>query len=105
MAKAGRLDGVVVGGNGSVTIKMTHGEAPLPASWQGESMVFASKSEFVDAMEEIESRISGQDLALIQAASAYKADPSMKATFVLKCTDKEARIDLTGDVKVITVEG
>lgn len=104
MAKAGRLDGVTVVPGGSITLKFTQGDAPLPASWQGESLVFASEAEFVAAMQEIETRISGQDLALIQAASAYKSDPALKATFVSKCLDKEARLDLTGDVKVITVE-
>lgn len=105
MPKAGRLDGVTVVPGGSVTIKITAGEAPLPATWQGESVTYASEEAFVLAMQELEARFTGQDLAMIQAAAAYKADPTLKATFAAKCVDKECRLDLTGDAKVITVEG
>lgn len=102
MAKSARVDDVIVA-DGTVAVKYTQGDYPLPAEWQGEGLTFHSHEAMVAALADVEERFSGQDLVLLQLAVALKKDPSLKAGFLSAAKGKTATVDLTGLAAAISL--
>ena len=102
MSKATRIEDVEFDSNGAVHVKFTRGEVPLPPTWGGESLEFASREAFAAALADAEERVS-HDLGMIQCAVGYKADSTLGATFKSKVKGKTATLDLTGLTSAITL--
>lgn len=103
--KASRLDGVVDHPDGGITVNYTEGDHPLSGTASGEGLAHLGpdgRSQLIQAIREAELRIAA-DLKFIQIAKAYKADPTMGATFRAACTNKTATIDLDGTAGTVTL--
>lgn len=101
---AGRLDDVT--GNrtsGRITVKITTGEAPLPLTWQGQSLLFSGAEVLREQLAALKARLRPDELALLQLLSAVERDPTLGVTFEANCRAKTCTLDLTGAVNVIAV--
>lgn len=103
MAQSTRIDILNLLPDGRVEIVYTAGEPPLPGSSAGTGLMFGSQQDFRDALTALENELAGEKLALIQAAVAFKKDPTLGATFLASARGKTASIDLTGSVTAIAV--
>lgn len=70
MAKALRVNGLVVGQDGSTTVSYTFGDPPLPSGGSGE-MVFADQATLVSAIRGFESRLDEQSMLALHLALTY----------------------------------
>lgn len=94
MAKAAFIGDFEVLADGRVMVAVTRGDTPLPEG-AVESLEFANKQAFMEEIAAAELRIAN-DLHLIQAGKALKADPNMGNTFKNAYVGKTPMIDLTG---------
>jgi hypothetical protein len=103
MAFAARIEpnAVTKNADGSVSIKYTEGDVPLPASWGGNAMV-NTPDGWATELEAAEARVAN-DLKFIQIAKGYKADSSFGTTFANTINGKTATLDLTGLATPIVV--
>jgi non-ribosomal peptide synthetase component F len=78
MAKKLRIDAVDVDkDDGTVTISYTSGSGSVQASAGKTGFAFASLSDLAEAIGELETRISAEDLALMLISVSYKGDPTL----------------------------
>lgn len=101
MAVACRVEGGQLAG-GQLTVRFTEGETPLPAIWQGNSLVFTSRDDFERQMQEIEPQIQPL-LILMMLARAYRADPTIGATFRNTIQGKTLIFNVAGPGALVTV--
>ena len=95
MAKAARIDNVILHANGSVEIQKSEGDTPLPETPMGLGVIYPSKADLLAACTALESDMISQGyLALLQVAAGVKKDPNMGATFVSQTKNKTATLDL-----------
>lgn len=99
MAKAARTDDVIFHANGSVEMKYTEGDYPLPAEPSTVGNLYASRTELIEAIVAAEGRIAS-DLKFLQWAKSYKGDPAIGNTFVndpvIGCKGKTSILDMQG---------
>ena len=103
MAKSTRIDTLNLLPDGRVEIVYTAGQPPLPAGSDGTGIIFSSQQDFRDALIALENELSGEKLALLQAAVAFKKDPTLGATFLASARQKTTTIDLTGSTAAVSV--
>jgi hypothetical protein len=96
------LNAVTKAPDGSISIKYTEGEAPLPVEWSGNSIVFSGPQALATELEAAEARVAA-DLKLIQIAKGYKVDPSIGVTFSNTISGKTTTLDLVGQTVPIVV--
>lgn len=96
------VNGVTKNPDGSIAIKYTEGDTPLPATWTGNSQVFGDAAALEAELLAAEARVSA-DLKLIAWAKGYKADPSLGAVFASTVSGKTSTLDLTGLVAPLSV--
>lgn len=102
--KAARIDDVVKNPDGSISVKYTAGDAPLPATWPGTGMNFATATDFVAQLSALEADIGGESkLPLLELAKGWKTDPSLGTTFLTTVKGKTVTLDLTGAVAPLTL--
>lgn len=102
MTHYARIDTIEVTGD-TVFVSRTEGETPPPQAQAGTGISWTTKADFVAALAEAEDRVKN-DLWLIRLGKAYKADPTMGATFqtVAKAGPVPV-LDLTGVAQTLTV--
>ena len=103
MTQAGRVDEVLFNPDGTITLKFTVGNQPLPATWGGEGKEFGSKEDFIGWLSENEMLLSGMPLVALQLSKGYKTDPKMALNFQNTVKGKSVILDLTGMSVPITI--
>lgn len=93
MAKALRVDSVLIGLDGTVNVSYTSGETPLPSA-SGQGFSFASRQALTTALQDYEGSISAEQLVFLALSTWIKADPQLANP--LLATNKTAQLDLLG---------
>lgn len=91
--------------DGRVMVRRTTGDLPLPndgATPSTETIEFASKQDFMNAIKEAEERVAA-DLMFVQAGAALKGDPNLGATFKSAFVGKLSQVDLSGTATTIKI--
>lgn len=101
MAQSARIDKVTLNADGSVHVQYTAGDTPLSTSASGLGILWTSKQDIVDAIADLKSRLSQQDLLLF-AVAAWKARDANMATASL-ATGRTATVDLDALASVFSV--
>ena len=96
MASTLRIDSVVFAENGSVRVRYTRGEAPLPIETSGNEREFSTRQEFAGFMGAAAENVSDDNMIALAAAPTFKANPLM--TNPLLYSGKTINLDLSGAV-------
>ena len=100
MAFACRIDDLIPLGNGSLEVRYTAGEPPLPASWQGRGLVLASKPDAVDEAKRVRDVIH-DDAPILMLAIAAAVNEGFTAQAINKVKGHTLAIDLTQAANVV----
>lgn len=103
MAKALRIDRLVLHPDGRVELVYTRGVAPLPVASGGEGIIWSSKADAVQALDDAASRLDAEDLLLMLLAVWRRAHPDM--TNVSLVIGKTITFDLQPTGITISVTG
>lgn len=100
MAKALRIDSVSIGG-GVVNFGTTTTQNGMPASPSKKGIAFANKAAIIAAMQQLENRLSDEDLLLLLIATAYKTDAALNNAATL--IGKTVKLSLVSGADLIAL--
>jgi hypothetical protein len=101
MAKALRIDSLELLGDGRVRLTYTRGATPLPLAKGGEGIIWSSKADAAQALDDAASRLDAEDLLLMLLAVWRRANPAMTNPSVV--VGKTITFDLVPTGITITV--
>lgn len=93
MAKALRVDDIISRPDGAIEVRYTFGDPPLPSTWQGSGIAFASRADLGAMITQHESRLADDlfSLLVFPIARWRRLDASMTNTSLIR--DKTVTFD------------
>lgn len=102
MARIVRIDSVRVSG-GTITIGYTAGHDAVQATPSKQGFSYPSKAALIAAIRDLESRLSDEDLVLMAAATAFKADSTLSASAMQAIIGKTVAVRTQSDTVLVRV--
>lgn len=103
MGKGVRVDSVTPVTGGGVSIGITIGNGTYSDAPSKQAFIYASKAAIVDAITDMESRFTDEDLLLLMIATAHKADNQLSLAVLNNMIGKKVKLTLKSGADLVTI--